>query len=529
MVKRVFLIVLDSLGIGALPDAAEYGDVGSNTLRSISTSEKFKAETLRKLGLFNIEGVYCGKSCDKPQAARGRLSERSKGKDTTTGHWEIAGLVSEKPFPVFPNGFPDEIIERFSKETGRGVLCNKPYSGTKVINDYGDEHLKTGSLIVYTSADSVFQIAAHEEIIPPAELYRYCEIARKMLVGKYAVGRVIARPFIGESGNYTRTENRHDFSVVPPENTLLDVLSKNGKDVISVGKISDIFAGKGITESYPTKNNNDGMEKTKQIQKKDFNGLCFVNLVDFDSLYGHRNDIDGYASAVSEFDSWLADFIGKMKSDDVLIITADHGCDPATESTDHSREYIPVLIYGENIKPVQLGTLTGFGTIAASVADMLGISADFDAVSVADSIIMNIPAGKLIKKALNAQKNSYAPYSSFNVGAALLTKSGDIYTGCNIENAAFTPTCCAERVAVFKAVSEGEKAFDAIAVVGGKFGSENALTTPCGVCRQVLREFCGEDMAVICALDEKRYEKIMLTSLLPESFGPSNLNSEDKK
>lgn len=528
MVKRVFLIVLDSLGIGEMPDAAEYGDAGSNTLRAVAASDKFRADTLRRLGIFNIDTVTCGRVCEKPQAAYARLSERSKGKDTTTGHWEIAGLVSETPFPVFSDGFPDEIIDAFSKATGRGVLCNKPYSGTQVINDYGDEHVKTGSLIVYTSADSVFQIAAHEDIVPVEELYRYCEIARRLLVGKYAVGRVIARPFVGTSGKYERTSNRHDFSVVPPENTLLDVLSANGKDVITVGKISDIFAGKGVTESYPTKNNRDGMRKTSAIAKKNFSGLCFVNLVDFDMQYGHRNDIDGYAQAVAEFDSWLDGFIKKMKSDDVLIITADHGCDPSTESTDHSREYIPMLVYGERIKPVNLHTAEGFDVIAASVAEMLGVKSAFSGDSFCEKVLMGIPAGKLIKYAQKAQLNSYAPYSDFNVGAALLSKSGKVYTGCNIENAAFSPTCCAERVAVFKAVGEGERVFDAIAVVGGKDGKENSCTTPCGVCRQVLCEFAKEDIAVICAADEKNYEKIMLSSLLPDSFGQADVKTEEK-
>ena len=525
MIKRVFLIVLDSMGIGELPDAADYGDKGSNTLRSISISDKFKAENLGRLGIFNIDGVYCGKPCAKPQAAVARLSELSKGKDTTTGHWEIAGLVSEKPFPVFPEGFPSEIIERFSKETGRGVLCNKPYSGTKVINDYGDEHLKTGDLIVYTSADSVFQIAAHEDIVPPAKLYEYCEIARKMLVGDYAVGRVIARPFIGESGNYERTSNRHDFSVVPPENTMLDRLSESGKDVITVGKISDIFAGKGVTESHPTKNNREGMEVTAELAKKDFEGLCFVNLVDFDMLYGHRNDIDGYAQAMAEFDEWLGVFIKELSRDDILIITADHGCDPATESTDHSREYIPVLLYGERVKPINLGTFTGFDTISKFIMEAFGA----DTGVLADRILMKTPAGELVKSALEAQKSSYAPYSHFNVGAALLTKDGKVFKGCNIENAAFAPTCCAERVAVFKAVSEGQRQFDAIAVIGGSADKENGFTTPCGVCRQVLQEFCDNDFAVICADGKGNYEKIMLQALLPESFGASDLNTEENK
>ncbi len=529
MIKRVFLIVLDSLGIGELPDAERYGDKGSNTLRSASASDNFKAAALRKLGLFNIDGVSCGKTYEKPQAAFARALERSEGKDTTTGHWEIAGLVSETPFPVFPDGFPKEIIDEFSRKTGREVLCNKPYSGTKVINDYGDEHIKTGKLIVYTSADSVFQIAAHEEVVPPEELYEYCKIARRILSGKYAVGRVIARPFIGTSGKYERTANRHDFSVEPPKKTLLDILSENGKDVITVGKINDIFAGKGVTDSYPTKNNKEGMRRTAQIAKRNFNGLCFVNLVDFDMLYGHRNDVDGYARSIAEFDLWLDGFIKSMKSEDVLIITADHGCDPATESTDHSREYIPIIVYGEKVKPLNLHTLTGFDVIGKSIADMLGVKFDIKAEGFSKDILIKAPVSRLVKKALTAQKKSYAPYSGFNVGAALLTKSGKIYDGCNIENAAFSPTCCAERVAIFKAVSEGDISFDAIAVVGGNLKNGNKPTTPCGVCRQVLREFCKDDFLVVSAVDDKNYEKILLSTLLPESFGPSDLDMEEKE
>ncbi len=529
MAKRVFLIVLDSFGIGELPDASEYGDKGSNTLRAIASSEKFNAENLRSLGLFNIDGVSCGLPCKMPQGAYARLSEKSKGKDTTTGHWEIAGIVSADPFPVFPDGFPDEITEAFSKATGRGILCNKPYSGTKVINDYGDQHVKSGDLIVYTSADSVFQIAAHEDVVPVETLYEYCRIARKMLTGKYAVGRVIARPFIGSSGNYERTARRHDFSVEPPEKTVLDYISEAGKDVIAVGKINDIFTGSGITETYPTTNNKNGMEITSEIFKRNFEGLCFVNLVDFDMVYGHRNDIDGYAQSVSEFDAWLGDFIKQLKADDMLIITADHGCDPSTESTDHSREYIPLIVYGETIRTVNLHTLEGFDCIAGFVADCLGVDANIDVKKVHDKITMKVPVSKLIKNALKAQKFSYAPYSGFNVGAALLTKDGKIYQGCNIENAAFAPTCCAERVAVFKAVSEGRKAFDAIAVTGGKCDKQNGFTSPCGVCRQVLREFSDEDMLVVSAIDTENYKKMMLSMLLPESFGAESFKSEDKE
>lgn len=374
MSKRVFLIVLDSFGIGEGPDAELFNDEGSNTLKSISKSSKFNIESLKKLGLFNIDGIdYIDKE-DNPIGAYGRLSEISMGKDTTIGHWEISGIISEKPLPTYPNGFPDEIIKEFSEKTGHKILCNKPYSGTKVINDYGVEHINTGALIVYTSADSVFQIAAHEEIVPVEKLYEYCKIARKILTGKHGVGRVIARPFVGQEGSFTRTSNRHDFSIEPPCETMLDCIKRSGMDTIAIGKIYDIFAGSGITEYTYTKGNADGMNKTSDYLDKDFNGLCFVNLVDFDMNYGHRRDVDGYASALTEFDIWLSEFMLKLKDEDLLIITADHGCDPSfTKTTDHTREYVPVIVYGKNIKPVNLNTRNGFCDIGKTVCDFLEV------------------------------------------------------------------------------------------------------------------------------------------------------------
>lgn len=373
MSKRVFLIVLDSCGIGEMPDAHEFGDKNCNTLKRISESEFFSCENTAKMGIGNIDGIDYLPKTDNPTAAVGRLTEMSRGKDTTIGHWEIAGVISEKPMPTYPNGFPDEIIEEFSKQTGRGVLCNKPYSGTEVIKKYGEEHIKTGDLIVYTSADSVFQIAAHEDIIPAETLYKYCRIARKILCGDHAVGRVIARPFNTVNGEFKRTANRHDFSLEPPEETILDVISQSGKTVYAVGKIYDIFAGCGITEHIFTHSNAEGMQKALEALDKDFEGLCSVNLVDFDMLYGHRQDIDGYAKAFSEFDEWLPLFIRNMKQEDILIITADHGCDPGDESTDHSREYVPLIIYGENIKPINLGTMRTFADISATVTDYLEV------------------------------------------------------------------------------------------------------------------------------------------------------------
>ena len=372
--RRIFLIVLDSYGIGELPDAEEFGDVGANTLRSITSSKEYNTPVMKQMGLFNIDGVDCQEECEKPIAAFGRLAETSKGKDTTIGHWEIAGIISKRPLPTYPEGFPAELLDKFSRLTGRGILCNKPYSGTEVIKEFGEEHIKTGKLIVYTSADSVFQIAAHEEIIPVEELYHYCEIARELLQGEHGVGRVIARPFIGEVGNFSRTSRRHDYSLLPPKTTMLDVLMEAGLSTRGVGKIYDIFAGKGISDTVRIQNNVDGMEKTLEIMDQDFKGLCFVNLVDFDMVYGHRNDIDGYAKAATTFDEQLKSLVGKMKDTDILMITADHGCDPGFPGTDHSREYVPLLIYGKDIKAgVNLGTRSSFADIAATIQDIFEV------------------------------------------------------------------------------------------------------------------------------------------------------------
>lgn len=373
--KRIFLIVLDSFGIGNAPDAEMFNDTGANTLKSISASPFFKIDSMKKLGLCNIDTVDYLNKVKSPSGKFGALTELSAGKDTTTGHFEIAGIISKEPFPTFPEGFPDEVIKEFEKQTGCGVLCNKPYSGTKVIADYGEEHLKTGKLIVYTSADSVFQIAAHTDIVPLEKLYEYCRIARKILTGKYAVGRVIARPFNGEHP-FVRTADRHDFSVEPPAETMLDRLKSNGYDVISVGKIADIFAHRGITEKLLSHSNAEGMNITYKMLEKDFKGLCFVNLVDFDMLYGHRRDIDGYAKAISEFDNWLNVFIPKMQDDDLLIITADHGCDPAYSGTDHTREQVPLLIYSKGIEPQDLGILNGYNYISNVILDNFAIQGD---------------------------------------------------------------------------------------------------------------------------------------------------------
>lgn len=371
--KRVFLIVLDSVGAGYLPDAASFGDEGANTLKTVSASPLFKADNMRSLGLGNIDGLDFLVPVENPRGAYGKIAEASAGKDTTIGHWEIAGVISKTPLPTYPNGFPKEVLDEFSKQTGREVLCNKPYSGTEVIKDYGEEHLKTGALIVYTSADSVFQIAAHEDLVPPEKLYEYCRIARKILTGKHGVGRVIARPFIGKPGSFTRTANRHDFSIDPPAPTLLDAISGVGKDVIAVGKITDIFNKKGVTESIFTHGNAEGMQVTLDLGDRDFDGLCFVNLVDFDMLYGHRNDIEGYAKALTAFDTWLPSFLQKLGDEDMLFITADHGCDPGYPTTDHTREYIPLLVYGKHVAPVNLGVGSTYSSIAATIAEYLGV------------------------------------------------------------------------------------------------------------------------------------------------------------
>ena len=376
MAKRVFLIVLDSFGIGAEPDAAAFGDEGSNTLASIAASPAFDVPRMRQLGLFNIDGVACGEKVPEPAGAFARLQEASNGKDTTIGHWEIAGVESPRALPTYPNGFPPEVIAEFEARTGRKVLCNKPYSGTQVLVDYGEEHLRTGALIVYTSADSVFQVAAHEDVVPVETLYQYCQIARDMLQGEHGVGRVIARPFVGScAADFKRTANRHDFSLKPPAPTMLDYLKQAGRDVIAVGKIHDIFAGQGDTETIRTKNNDDGMRVTLELADRDFSGLAFINLVDFDMVFGHRRNIDGYADAATRFDRGLAELLKKLRPEDLVMITADHGCDPGyTKTTDHTREYVPLLVAGAPVRPgVDLGTRKSFACIARTVCEYLDV------------------------------------------------------------------------------------------------------------------------------------------------------------
>lgn len=372
MNKRVFLIVLDSCGAGQMPDCAMFGDADCHTIKRISTSEKFSCENLRKMGIGNIDGLDFLGTVENPTARVARLAERSMGKDTTIGHWEIAGIVSENPLPTYPNGFPQELLDQFTMRTGKRFICNMPYSGTDVIRDYGKLHMQTGDLIVYTSADSVFQIAAHEDVVPVEQLYEYCRIAREILCGEHSVGRVIARPFTGEYP-FKRTANRHDFSLEPYGKTVLDAIIEQGQTVYAIGKIFDIFAGRGVSYKVFTHSNTEGMDLTLDALDHDFEGLCFVNLVDFDMLYGHRQDIDGYANAFAEFDRWLPSFIEGMSDEDILIITADHGCDPGDLHTDHTREYVPCIIYGKNVKPANLGTRTTFSDIAATVADYLGI------------------------------------------------------------------------------------------------------------------------------------------------------------
>ena len=385
--KRIFLIVLDSFGIGQMPDAAAFGDVDVNTLAACASSRELHIPNMIAAGLGSIDGVTCLPKA-APAGAVARLTEASMGKDTTIGHWEIAGIVSPDPLPTYPQGFPEEVLEPFRAATGRGVLANAPWSGTAVIEKYGQEHMRTGDLIVYTSADSVFQIAAHEDIVPPEQLYEYCRIARKILQGKHGVGRVIARPFVGQPGSFKRTANRHDFSLEPPKQTLPEAVKEAGLASIGVGKIHDIFAGQGLTEHVYNKSNADGMAHTMRYAAQDFKGLCFVNLVDFDMQYGHRRDIDGYARALNEFDAWLPRLMEQLTDEDVVMITADHGCDPAyTATTDHTREYVPLMVLGKGVKPVNLGTRESFADIAATVAELLNVPLDTPGKSFAQEIL----------------------------------------------------------------------------------------------------------------------------------------------
>ena len=387
--KRIFLFVLDSFGIGCLPDAAAFGDKGANTLASCATSGKLNIPNMIAVGLGNIDGVTCLPKTETPTGAVARLAERSMGKDTTIGHWEIGGLISPEPLPTYPEGFPEEVLKAFEEATGRGCICNLPYSGTDVIRDYGQQQLDTGKWIVYTSADSVFQVAAHEALIPLEELYDACHKARNILRGRHGVGRVIARPFVGDSETgFRRTANRHDYSLEPASATMLDAIKAAGLSSIAVGKIHDIFAGYGDTEYVYNKSNAHGMEHAENYAKKDFRGLCFVNLVDFDMVYGHRRDIDGYAQALSEFDAWLGGFVEQLGEEDLVMITADHGCDPGyTATTDHTREYVPLLILGKAVKSVNLGTRESFADIAATVTELLGVEYETEGKSFAKEIL----------------------------------------------------------------------------------------------------------------------------------------------
>lgn len=390
--KRAIIIVLDSVGIGELPDAADFGDVGSNTLVNIKKARpQTELKNMAALGLGNIQGedIHLLGKVDAPKGAFGKMAERSIGKDTTTGHWEIAGVVTEKPFPTFTDtGFPKELMDAFEKAIGRKTLGNYAASGTVIIQDLGDEHVKTGCPIVYTSADSVFQIAAHEDVIPVPELYKICETARKLLTGDYGVARVIARPFIGEHGNYTRTKNRKDFSLEPTGTTILDLAKAKGMNVTAIGKIEDIFEHRGMTRTDHTTNNNDGIEKTILYTKEEFEGILFTNLVDTDMIYGHRNDVEGYAGALEYFDSKLPEIMANMKDEDILFITADHGCDPTTPSTDHSREYVPLLVWGKNVKEgVDLGVRSSFTDLGKTISDYLGLDAEFEGNSFLKDIL----------------------------------------------------------------------------------------------------------------------------------------------
>ncbi|HKL41201.1 MAG TPA: phosphopentomutase [Clostridia bacterium] len=376
MTKRVIIFVLDSVGIGALPDAEKFGDIGVNTLGHIAeNSEEFKIDHLKKLGIGNIPGLEAIEATEEPTAAFGRLAEVSEGKDTTSGHWEIAGLHLTEPFKTYPNGFPEEVIKKFEEATGRGVLCNKPASGTTIIKELGEKHMETGDVIVYTSADSVFQIAAHEAVVPLEELYEMCEFAREMLRGENQVARVIARPFVGEDAeSFVRTSNRHDYSLDPFGKTILELAKDKGLDVEAVGKVVDIFNGVGITDSVHTESNMDGIDKTIEFLKRDTEGIIFTNLVDFDAKYGHRRNVEGYREALEAFDVRLPEILEALNDDDIIIFTADHGNDPTYEGTDHTREYVPALIYGKAVKAgANIGTRESFADIAATIADIFNI------------------------------------------------------------------------------------------------------------------------------------------------------------
>lgn len=376
MIQRIFWIVADSFGIGDAPDAAAFGDNGANTLRSCMNSGNLHLPTMTTLGLFHIDGVCAVAPTATPIGSYARLCEASAGKDTTIGHWELCGVHSATPLPTYENGFPAEVIAALKAAFGRDILCNRPYSGTEVIRDYGQQHMDTGALIVYTSADSVLQIAAHEDIVPLETLYHYCEQARRIMQGAHGVGRVIARPFTGDAENgFVRTKNRHDYSLLPPRDTVLDTLKAAGKEVIGVGKIHDIFAGKGITRAVRTKDNADGIAQTRALLNEDFEGLCFINLVDFDMIYGHRRDVAGYTAALNYLDAALCDMLPRLQENDVLILTADHGCDPAFKGTDHTRETVPLLIYGPALAAKNLGVRQSFADVGATICEFLRVDA----------------------------------------------------------------------------------------------------------------------------------------------------------
>ena len=525
MKKRAFVIVLDGTGAGAARDAADYGDSGAFTLKSAHASGELDIPNLVSLGIGNIDGLSFLGSEEQPAAAYGKMSERSVGKDTTTGHWEIAGIIGTEPPKVYPEGFPPEMVRLIEGAAGIDIMVNKPYSGTAVIAEYGEEHLRTGKLIVYTSGDSVCQIAAHIDLVPVEELHAICRRVREVLVGPYTVGRVIARPFKGEAPNFVRTEDRKDFALVPPD-SVLDAIKNAGKEVIAVGKISDIFAAKGITQSHPVHGNYDCCDSTMRVLWEDFEGLCFVNLVDTDTEYGHRRDSAGFAKCLSEFDRWLSQFMRFMRDGDMLIITADHGCDPAFKGTDHTREFVPLLVYGHGIVPADLGERSAFADIAASVSAWLGVPYSGAGTSFIDGLVPQFDAEALAMQAREAMQKAYAPYSMCTVGAALLCDDGTVYTGVNIESASYSPTICAERSAFVRAINEGKRKFTAIAVCGEntRLRIEGDLFYPCGVCRQFMREFCGESFKIIVTNPRgSRTEIYTLGQLLPHGFGPENV------
>jgi len=512
MSRRVFVVVLDGLGIGPCPDQDRYGDGGSDTLANTlaRSPADFSLPNLAALGLGCCSALPRVPAVGAPRAAVGTALPRSEGKDSTTGHWEMTGLLLEKPFPTFPDGFPPDLIEAFAARTGRGVLGNRAASGTAILDELGDQHRATGKWIVYTSADSVFQVAAHEEVVPIAELYRACEIARELCVGPVGVSRVIARPFVGISGKWVRTGGRKDYSLAPIGETLLDRLATAGIPRVGIGKVDDLFAGRGIESRHAPTNRLAYQLLTEALERVE-SGFVFANVIEFDQTWGHRNDVAGFLGGLEELDRTLPDLLGRVQADDLVIFTADHGNDPTTPSTDHSRERVPVLVVGPKVRPAALGERATFADVGQTVAEFLGTGP----LAAGKSFLREVWITDPVEQAAWAvRERAYAPYSGFRVGAAVTDESGAIFAGCNVENASYGLTICAERSAVVQAVAAGVRRLDRVIVVTGT----EPPAAPCGACRQVLREF-GPDLVIDLVGPQSR-KQWRMRDLLPDAFGP---------